>query len=221
MGKLTLRVLLEIFKKRGIRFREWTEQEVRKEKLVKAVRDNTDEFPTHLIEFVSTALRISPQRIENAPWEDVVNAFYTILTRFPVIDLPITSGYAVDTESKRESWDYPNRTWNYYSHLLASHYGWTLEYISQLQVYDALARIQEILTDEQLDREFTHSLSEIAYPYDQSTKKSHYKPLPRPPWMRPAIKEVKRYKIPASYLPVGMVNYESIPENLRPQEIKH
>lgn len=204
-----------------MKFREWTEQEVRKEKLAKAVRDNTDEFPTYLIEFVSTALRVSPKWLEKLYWEDVVNAFYVILMKFPVLDLPITKAYSVDTESKRESWDYEGRTWNYYSHLLAKHYGWTLEYISQLHVQDALARIQEILTDEQLEREFTYSLSEIAYPYDQSTKKSIFKPLPRPPWMRPAIKEVKMRKIPAYYIPVGTVNYDAIPEALHPKKIIH
>lgn len=217
MGNLWLKTLLWISNKRETKFREWVEQEVRKEKLVESIRDNTDEFPTHLLAFVSTALRVPSRWFEKLPWEDVIEVFHSCLLKYPIIKLPITQPYG--TEAKKESWEYDGRTWHFYSHLLAKHYGWTLEYISQLQVGEALAKIQEILTDEQLEREFIYSLSEIAYPYDQATKKSHFKPLPRPPWMRPAIKEIKKRKIPASYLPVGVVDYNAIPEHLRPKEI--
>lgn len=186
-----------------------------KEKVIKAVRDNSDEFPTHLISFVSTALRISPDHLENLPWEYVVDAFYKIVAKVPIVKLPLTAGY-IDTVSN-SPWDYEGRTWHLYSHLLAKAYGWKLDYISQLQVEEALAKIQEILTDEQLGREFIYSLSEIAYPYDQSTKKSTFQPLPRPAWMRTPIKPTQKLIMPLSSIPVGNVNNDAVPEEDKPK----
>lgn len=216
MGTLIVPFILYKDKKRDILFREWTEQEERKENILKAVRDRSDEFPTLLIEFVSTALRVPSHWIEDIPWNILVEAFYAILIRYPMVDIPITQPYKRDTESK-EDWDYNGRNWYFYSNIIASRYGWTLEYISQLKVHDALATIQEILTQEQLDKEFQYSLSEIAYPYDRSTKKSTFQPMKRPRWMSPKIKEVPRFKMPASFLPVGAVDYGALPEELRPQ----
>jgi len=67
-----------------------------------------------------------------------------------------------------------------------------------------LALIQEILTDDQLEKEFAHSLSEVAYEYSSQTKKSHKVPLDRPVWMRPKfIKAEKKIKIPANLIPIG------------------
>jgi len=63
--------------------------------------------------------------------------------------------------------------------MLAKNYGWTLEYVSMLQVEEALAKIQEILVDEQLEHEFFYGLSEVAYSYDSSTKKSKFVPMPQ------------------------------------------
>jgi hypothetical protein len=80
--------------------------------------------------------------------------------------------------------------------------------ISNLPVDDALAYIQEILTDRQLEKEFTHSLSETSYPYNKNTKQSKYVPLKRPYWMQPDFKNVEKKKvapIPKSLLPVGNV----------------
>lgn len=217
MGKYIVPLILWKDKKRETLFKEWVVQEERKEKIIKAVRDRSDEFPTLLIEFVSTALRVSPAWIEDIPWNNLVDAFYSILLRYPSVDIPITQPYKRDTESK-DDWDYDGRSWPFYSHIIAAEYGWTLEYISQLKVYDALATIQEILTKEQLDKEFLHHLSEVAYQYDKSTHKSNYVAMKRPSWMSPKIKEVPRFKMPASFLPVGAVDYRALPEELRPQE---
>jgi hypothetical protein len=217
MGKWIVPFILWKDKKREIPFREWVEQEERKEKILKAVRERSDDFPMYLIEFVATALRVSPSWIEEVPWNMVVGAFYTILIRFPVVEIPITRPYKKnDTESK-EDWDYDGRSWYFYSNLIASRYGWTFEYISQLKVLDALATIQEILTQDQLDKEFYYSLSELAYPYNASTKKSSFQPMKRPMWMMPKIKEVPRFKMPASLLPIGTVDYRALPEELRPE----
>jgi hypothetical protein len=217
VDNLILSLTLNLYKLRGeTRFREWVKLEEQKEKIAKAVRDGSDEFPTHLLSFLSTALHVNSRYFEDAEWNKIIEAFYRVLLKSPVVDLPITKS-TNDTESK-EDWDYDGRTWHVYAHLLADHYGWTLEYISRLQVVEALAKIQEILTEEQLDREFQHSLSEIAYPYDANTKKSKFTPLTRPSWMRPKIKAIRRYKIPKRVMPIGDVDYAALPPELQPKE---
>jgi len=198
------------------RFKEWVQLEEQKEKIVKAVREGMD-FPTELLTFLSTALHVSSKYYEEAEWEKVIMAFYTVLLKFPHLSLPLLS--PSKEEHKDADWDYDGRTWHLQSHMLASHYGWSLEYISQLQVGEALAKIQEILVDEQLDREFQYDLSEIAYPYDAKTKTSKHTPLPRPHWMSPVMQPIIKFKMPRGLLPIGEVDYSAIPEEIRPKEI--
>lgn len=198
------------------RFRKWLELEHLKEKLLEAV-DGGD-LPLWLMQYLSTAFwGTDPKWFKDADWFLIISAFYKVLSKSPKLDLPITKPN--DDKPKEESWDYENRTWPLYSHLLAKSYGWTLEYISQLHVEEALATIQEILVEEQLDREFYYGLSEIAYVYDKNSKTSRFHPLPRPFWMRPKIKEIKKFPIPKAMLPFG-VNYDSLPEEYRPKEIQ-
>jgi hypothetical protein len=149
----------------------------------------------------------------------VVLLFYACIAKSPIIKLPITEPTGT-TKKEDEPWDYEGRQWHLYSHILAKTYGWTLDYISQLQVHEAIAKIQEILTDEQLEHEFYYGLSEIAYPYDSSTKKSSFKPLDRPSWMRPKAKEIPRFKIPKSIMPMGVVVVDGVlPNEYLPKEI--
>lgn len=220
VDNLILSIALKIYQRRGHpKFKMWIDLEEIKEKIIKAVEERRDDFPEHLLSYLSTALHVNSKHFKDAEWVRIVYAFYLIVSNSPEIKLPITMPSA--EKSKDENWDYEGRTWHLYSHLLAKEYGWTLEYISQLRVRDALAKIQEILTDDQLEREFQHSLSEIAYPYDKSTKKSKFTPLPRPHWMRPKIKEVKKVRMSKMDLPIGVVDYAAIPEDIRPKEIVH
>ena len=164
-------------------------------------------------------MHVPVRYFENAEWTYVVRAFYEILLKLPIVKLPITEP-SPDTPVT-DDWDYPNRTWYLYSHLIAGAYGWSLEQISVLCVGDALAIIQEIMSEKQLDREFQYSLSEIAYPYDAQTKKSKFTPLPRPHWMRPKIQPIQKFNIPKMLMPMGSVNYASLPEEFKPKEIIH
>jgi hypothetical protein len=200
-----------------IKFKKWVQLEEMKQKIKEAAGIPNDDFPNHILAFIASALNVPVGWIEKAEWGKVIHAFYVVCTKFPQLDLPIVQPSPL-TQGQEESWEYEGRTWHVYSHILAKHYGWTIEYISQLQVGEALAKIQEILTDEQLEREFQHSLSEIAYPYNSQTKKSEFHPLQRPHWMRPKIKETPKIKIPAIYMPIGVVDYDSLPEELKPKE---
>lgn len=221
LNNLILRLALWTYTWGEIKFKGWLRLEGIKEKVVKAVAEGSDEFPVLVVEFVATALRVPASYIQDAEWSQMVRAFYEIMMRQPRVSLPLTEPSRDDP--KPDDWDYDGRTWQRYSHLLAHEYGWTLEYISRLPVFEALAKIQEILTDQQLEREFYYGLSEIAYPYDAQSKKSYYKPLQRPHWMRPKVNidKIPRIKMPVAALPMGNVNYDALPENLKPQTPVH
>lgn len=200
------------------KFKKWIHLESQKEKIIKAVRDGAD-FPSCLFSYLSTALNVNSKWYERADWMKAIELFYLVLSKSPKIELPLVT--PTDEKNKEEPWHYDGRLWHLYSHMLAKEYGWDLEYISALQVSEALAKIQEIITDEQLDREFQYGLSEMAYSYDKRTKKSRYNPMPRPHWMRAKIKPIERFLIPAYMLPVGNVDMKAIPDEYKPKEVVH
>lgn len=174
-----------------------------------------------MISFLSTALNLSPNVFLQVPWWACIKAFNIVTTKnAPRIPLPLI----VESDNKKlkeEGWNYKGRLWHMYSHLLAKSYGWTLEYVANLKIEEALAKVQEILTDEQLDREFIWASSEVAYPYDSRTQKSKFVPLTRPYWMRPIPILPKKTKILKSLMPVGAVDYGAVGKEYEPQEIKH
>jgi hypothetical protein len=200
------------------RFRKWIELENLKQEIIKATDGGN--FPEKLLEFLSVALwGLDKKYFEQANWMLIVQSFYGCISLSPKVELPITT--PTSEEHKDEDWNYPQRTWNLYSHMLAKNYGWDLEYISQLDVFEALAHIQEIIIDDQLNREFHYGLSEAAYSYDQRTKTSKYNPLPRPHWMRKKIQPIKKFLIPAYMMPVGVINMsDALPDEYLPKEIK-
>lgn len=153
--------------------------------------------------YLSAFLELSEQDLDALPWYDTVSIYIECL-KVNKIELKLPFIEHPDNPKKDEPWDYPERLWYSFLHLLADAYHWTVEYISELDVDDALALVQEVLTDRQLDREWQYSLAEIAYPYNESSKKSEFKPLPRPRWMAPEYK-IKKIRIPLSALPVGNV----------------
>lgn len=207
------------------KFKQWIELEDRKIRILKASGQDKDKFPQLVLEFLPDALPIPQWVWARMPWEDTLATFYRICHILPVRSyLPIIS---LTDDAKEEPipipWTYPGRVWHYYSHLLAHAYGWSLEYIAQLDVFEAMAKIEEILLDKQLDREFEWSMSEASVIYDAKNKTSRPNPLPRPYWMKQLNPDdpapVKKVRMPKGFLPVGNVNNEAIPEELRPKEI--
>lgn len=201
------------------RFYRWIELEELKEHFIRAAEEGT-EFSQTLYRLLSAALGISPQYLQLIDWPRLFLAFNQVcLKNVPLLSLPLLTE-AQSEKEKKEAWDYEGRTWHRYSHLFAKAYGWSLEQISQLKVEDALAIIQEILTDEQLEREFAWGLSERAYSYDPNTKKSSFVALPRPYWMKPKMDmTVKKIQIPKLMMPMGAVNYDAVDEATKPKEI--
>ncbi len=108
--------------------------------------------------------------------------------------------------SKPVPWEYSKRTRYLWVHLLASAYHWTREAIENLWPPEAIAFMQEIFAEDQYEREFLHSISEVAYQYDQATKKNKFVPLARPAWMtlrekHPTTRLIKEL------IPMGVVVY--------------
>lgn len=181
-----------------ITFKKWILLEDAKKQIGETVEGV--EFPEKVLDYLFTAYG----KTKEGYWKNTVFTLVEAFKEFSIdSSLPILK--PSPKESKGEDWEYPGRSWNFYSHILARSYGWTLDYIAELDVLEGLGHIQEVLTAEQLDKEFTHSLSEISYPYNKSTKKGEYKPMSRPYWMRPMSKPVKKVRIRRDMLPVGYI----------------
>jgi hypothetical protein len=189
------------------RFRRWVRLEEQKNKILRAVEESSDEFPNHLFDFLSTALCVPSQYIRRADWTKIVLAFYTALGKHSYkTTLALFEPTKENKKADSVSWDYEGRAWHLYSHMIASWYGWSLEYISNLRLDDALPIIQEILLEEQLTKEFQWTMSERSSYYDDKAKVSKANPLPRPDWMNKhvdPVKELKISKIPTNMIPVG------------------
>lgn len=191
-----------------IGLRKWLELEEIRETFIKAADEGSiDNMVLSLCSYLSAALGISSSELLELPWYEVANAFSLIaIACIPKYNFAILSPKQNQDEIQ-SSWDYEQRTWYLWSHVLASSYGWSLEYIAEIDFNDALALIQEITIDEQLRKEWEWGMSELAYSYDEASKKSKFHPLPRPHWMKENVisKPVQKVKILKSMLPVGIV----------------
>ena len=108
-------------------------------------------------------------------------------------------------EDKPAPYDYPDRNWAWVVHKLASRYSWTRLQIMELWPEEVACYLQEILVSEANEAEERHSLSELAYRYDTTSKTSIYQPLPRPGWMVGSTEMPKPVKILRSMLPYGPI----------------
>jgi len=209
---------IQVYFLRRPKFRVWAQLEDRKYDFIQAVEDSSNSLPEIMYGYLSTVL-LFPVNFSKVPWQEVFKTFYRLHSLSSAIrKIPITANRDVNKETK-DAWDYSGRLWPLYMNIIASAYGWTEKQIASLDVNNALAYLQEILTDKQLDKEFIWSTSEIAYPYDKTTKKSKFQALKRPYWMdKPRILP-KSKPIPKSLLPVGNV-MRLIPNEKKTKEIK-
>ena len=201
-----LRIGLLLFRKPKLR--RWAQIEDKKYSVIKDVEKGHDSLYLSIYNYVSTSLVIYPKDFSKVYWKDVVTAFIKIHdVSTPKTELPLIKR-STGKQNQMDAWDYSGRLWFLYSSILADAFHWSEEDIAKLPVEDALAYIQEVLTEKQLNREFVWSTSEVAYEYDKSTKKSKLHKLPRPYWMMVGTdekKEVKTVKIPINLLPVGTI----------------
>jgi hypothetical protein len=193
------------------KLKRWIELESLKTKAFDfAKRGRAMEFCDCILSYVSIASGVGIEELEKISWVDIVFSWeIAVRLNQPNPNLPLYAVRKLDKE-KEPIWNYEGRIWYVWVHDLASKYGWSIEYISELDIDDASSLLQEIFTDEQLNREFHWMLSEIAYPYNESSKKSEFKPLQRPIWMMEEIRAIKegkdlKIKIRKDHMPVGNI----------------
>jgi hypothetical protein len=138
-------------------------------------------------------------------FEAIENFEKAVLTNLPTHEFALLR---IKIKNEKLPWEYEGRTWYYWLHIFSSSYGWDENRISHLDIDTAIGLLQEILISEQLDHEWQWGLTEIAYPYNETTKKSHFRPLPRPDWMKKIMPKVT--KIRKDFLPLGVIIGEDI-----------
>lgn len=185
----------------------WTELNELRERMEDATSNkDTFAYSELCVQFIEVALFPLDERIEwnKVPWTEVVELFSLVAQEnSPKIKFPIL----LESKNNKEKlpWEYRGRVWYFWLNLFARAYGWNGDIVSKLDIDTAIGLFQEIQIDNQLDREFHWGLSEISYPYNSSTKKSEYRPMERPDWMKPVVQEPKRVKIRRDMMPVGNV----------------
>jgi hypothetical protein len=194
------------------KFGTWQKCEGIRSKLIKAVGTNAVDVAKLTTAYVSTALPFIPQWVySKLSWKNTLLLYSVVVRRLEPKSIPLLSS-STSKDGESPSWDYDGRTRIYMTHTLAKAYGWAVEYIENLDLDYALSLLQEIWTDEHLEREFSYSLSEIAYPYNPSSKKSTFKPMSRPYWMLAKVKAIKTFQIPKTLMPAGVSNDEMAQE---------
>lgn len=193
--------------------KQWIMLEDLELKIIEEFKSNNFKpFAEAIIQYVCIAYDIEDNSIlVDLPWWEVVYA-YENSKRVNSLKIAIPMMLKANRAGKpylekTYSWDYPGRTWYAILNRFTKNYGWNIEYIEKLDIDDAIALLQEIEINEQLDREFIYSLSEIAYPYDSNRKVGVFKPLERPVWMREYAKvlEPRKTKIRKDMMPVGLI----------------
>jgi len=185
--------------------RKWMELEKLSETVYEAAGvGNPHDTAETIYRYLTAASGLSHEYLSGLSWMDVAMLFAeTENLNACLADLPILK---VELKKQEKApWDYPQREWYSMANMLAAAYGWTLDIIAELDVDDAFPLVQEILTDEQMRKEWEWQTTEISYPYNKVTKTQEFKPLPRPEWMIPPAPKIKNVKWRKEWLPVGNV----------------
>ena len=180
------------------KFRKWLELEDIRSRIKDAADQSENEKVADLLcSYLSAALCRGNWR--KLPWESVLNEYaFAVNLHTPSKDFRIFS-----VKSKESAFRINDSSWYSWSSIMAKSYGWSLEYIAELDIDDAISHIQEILYEEQLRKEWEWALSDRAIQYD-SMGKGKSNPLDRPEWLKER-KELEVHKIRADMLPPGIV----------------
>jgi len=182
------------------RLKRWLQLEGIREQIARAAdREDGESFVAHIYSYLSVALSID-EDFSHLPWFEIVDAFIELSKlNSPQLDLPILHASG---DVSRVAWDYDGRTWYSWANLFSKAFGWTLDYVAELDIDDAIALLQEIKADEQSEKEWEWMLTEVSY-----DRKGKHKELPRPYWMRGIIipDNTKPTKMKKSMLPQGKV----------------
>ena len=139
--------------------------------------------------------------LDGLAWYDIMTVFFQLrMLNIMHSDIPMIQ---MEAHKRRDPapWDYPHRATIVWIHLLAANYGWSLTDIQNLWPEEVAMFVQEILTEEQLRREWDHSLSPVAHPRDKKGK-DLFQPLTRPAWM---TRKPRKQKLLRAGLPKGTI----------------
>lgn len=182
-----------------------------RERIENAVEaQDTGAIADGIFAYLSEAVPELPRKdFEGESWLRIADAYLKIsdLNRIPEAEKFAIIRRVERRRGRSVPWDYLGRNAVSWIHIIASAYGWSKDEIESLWPEEAISFVQEILVDQQIDREFRYSLSQVAYKYDKASKKSRFVPMPRPAWMVMADGKVKKTKLHKSLLPVGEVVY--------------
>jgi hypothetical protein len=187
--------------------KDWLVLEELRAKILEAADKNYAEVSAAVRKYLSVASSIEYQE---TVWYQTVKDFESVLQA----NLPLHSFSLLKSREKHEKmpWEYEGRTWYFWLHIFSKNYGWSEDQIANLDIDTAIGLLQEILITEQEEHEWQWSLTEIAYPYNQNTKKGEFHELPRPDWMRKIVAIPQKVRIERELIPMGRVigeNYES------------
>jgi hypothetical protein len=187
------------------KLRQWLQLEDLREEITRATgSENREQFVATIYSYLSVALSVDID-FSVLPWFEVTNAYITIGNiNYPHLDFPMLNSAGSE---EKVPWNYEGRSWYAWSHILSSAYSWTLEYVAELDVDDAIGLIQEINTDDQLKKEWEWMLSDRSISYDKQGKGKLHK-LDRPDWMDDSIvfdRITTPSHIKKSMLPMGNV----------------
>ena len=170
--------------------------------IIQAAKRKEEQFPELVISYLSAAFLFPKRIFKNLRWDLLLLLFSLASNKSsPTTGLPLLK--PSKQKENKEPWDYEGRGYVLYIHLIAHAYGWTEKQIGNLKLDTALALVQEIITDEQLDREFIWGMSERSYSYNAKTKVGRAIPLDRPYFMQTEAKAPAKTKILKSLMPIG------------------
>ena len=182
--------------------RQWLQLEDLREEITRAT--DREQFVTTIYSYLSVALSVEID-FSVLPWFEVTNAYTTVKTiNYPYLDFPMLNSAGSE---EKVPWSYDGRSWYSWVNILSGAYNWTMEYIAELDIDDAIGLVQEINVEDQLNKEWEWMLSEKSVSYNKQGKGKFHE-LDRPDWMNGAIilsKESKDYPVKRSMLPVGNV----------------
>jgi len=197
-----------------LRFGEFFKIDSLKANLFDALRErNKNKFYVLFNEIVEVRTKHKPSPSPNKAFFTLLEILYKnkIMDSLVFLKPKPKDNNRREKEEERERWEYDGRYVIQWIDLLAKEYGWTYDYISNLDINLVAHLIQEILVNDQLEKEWQYSLTEIAYKYDSGSKKSSLVPLNRPYWMRKeADAVIKTTKIKKSLLPHGVTSLAGI-----------
>lgn len=204
----------QTFNLERFKLRKWLEiEEVHSDAIQAAEIGNGNQFTDCIHSYISAAVSIPTEELEDTSWIDIYTAYMSIYSvNLPSKPFPVLKG---SSDGEKAAWDYIGRDWYIWANLLAKTYGWEMEYMADMDIDDAIAMSQEVLVGDQLSKEWEYGISGVGVNYDK-TGKGTFKPLGRPGWMMPEI-VVEKTKILKSMMPVGnVVTWNKNEKNIEP-----